>query len=136
MLGGPVGHSHLVDLIRMHDSISALMYASTPPIAPLHLYFLLLAMAAAEAPAAPIQADETPTGPQQRGRGSSGQYVYWVTHVYPKPETIARLGVWTPDDFDRAAFMELIVKVHKECNNEPFYIRNIVVLAIGLLGHY
>ena len=95
----------------MHDSISALIYASTPPIAPLHFYFLLLAMAAAEAPAAPVQADETPTGPQQRGRGSSGQYVYWVTRVYPKPETIARLGVRTPHDFDRAAFIELIVKI-------------------------
>jgi hypothetical protein len=75
-----------------------------------------MAAPASASTATPVVLEEdTPTGPAQRGRGVQGQYVYWVVQVYPKPETIARLGLKTPDDFDREAFRELIVKVHEEC---------------------
>ena len=42
--------------------------------------------AAAPAVAAPAAAEDEPTGPQQRGRHSTGQYVYWVTQVYHSEE--------------------------------------------------
>ena len=87
-----------------------------------------MAAQAAPAPAvaAPAADADQPTGPQQRGRGSSGQYVYWVTQVYPKAETIARLGVKTPDDFDRAAFMDLtgFNLIVKDCTSAALALRS------------
>ena len=35
---------------------------------------------------------------------------------HPNPETVARLGLKVPSDFDRASFSELMVKAHGECN--------------------
>ena len=42
-----------------------------------------------------------PTGPPQQGRGTQGQYVYWIVLSHPKPETVERLGLKVPTDFDR-----------------------------------
>ena len=58
-------------------------------------------------------AGEQPTGPEQKGGGVQGQYVYWITQPHPRrPE----LGYKAPSEFSREQFGELIVKAHKECN--------------------
>ena len=62
----------------------------------------------------PPTTDGTPTGPNQKGRGVQGQYVYWITMSHPKPETVANLGIKVPSDFDRESFSKLMVKAHKE----------------------
>ena len=46
-------------------------------------------------------ADDVPTGPQQQGRGKTGQYVYWIVMAQPTPEAIQRLGLRTPSEFTR-----------------------------------
>ena len=56
-----------------------------------------------------------PTGPPQQGRGAQGQYVYWIVLSHPKPETVERLGLKVPTDFDRKTFSQLIVAAHQEC---------------------
>ncbi len=56
----------------------------------------------------------TPTGPNQRGGGVQGQYVYWLTTFHPKPEAVAKLGIKLPADFDRKNFPKLMVKAHEE----------------------
>ena len=48
----------------------------------------------------------------QRGRGSRGQYVYWIVMPMPTPATVARTGVKTPRDFDRETFREICVEAH------------------------
>ena len=77
-------------------------------------------MANVEAPAAAAAAatppDGTPTGPLQKGRGVQGQYVYWITMAHPKPETVAKLGLRVPTDFDRGSFSELMVQAHAQEN--------------------
>ena len=43
----------------------------------------------------------------------------WLLDLYaaPKPETVQRTGVKTPD-FDRTTFREMLVKSHRECGIE------------------
>ena len=56
-----------------------------------------------------------PSGPPQQGRGTQGQYVYWIVLSHPKPETVERLGLKEPTDFDRKTFSQLMVAAHQEC---------------------
>ena len=85
-----------------------------------------MASAAALASAVPARAgvavpadDESgPTGPNQKGRGVHGQYVYWVTMPMPCDETVASLGLKRPTDFTREELCQLIVNVHDECGIE------------------
>ena len=60
--------------------------------------------------------EDQPTGPEQKGRGVPGQYVYWITFPHPTDSWIQRLGLRTPAEFDRDSFSELVVKVHHECD--------------------
>ena len=53
-----------------------------------------------------------PTGPNQKGRGIHGQYVYWITMSHPGPDT---RGLKLPSELDRNSFRELVVKVHGDC---------------------
>ena len=59
-----------------------------------------------------------PLGPNQRGRGVQGQYVYWICMAHPMPETVEKLGLKVPSDFDRHSFSQLVVKAHGECDIE------------------
>ena len=59
--------------------------------------------------------DELPTAPDQAWRGRHGQYVYWIVFSHPAKETVQRLGLRTPAEFDRDAFSKLVVRVHKDC---------------------
>ena len=63
----------------------------------------------------PAAAEGEPTGPPQQGRGVRGQYVYWIVFSHPKPETVERLGIKVPTDFDRKTFSQLVVAAHQEC---------------------
>ena len=67
---------------------------------------------------AALPEEELPSGPKQNGRGSHGQYVYWITQPHPLPATIAALGLKTPDDYDREAFSRLITQAHTECGQD------------------
>ena len=67
----------------------------------------------AEEPATTLATDG-PTGPPQTGRGSVGQYVYWITMSCPTDETVARLGLRRPREFTREEFAALMVKAHGE----------------------
>jgi hypothetical protein len=60
-----------------------------------------------EAPA-PLESD----GPEQHGRSSKGQYVYWITMAHPLPETVAAHNLLTPAEFTRTTFRELVVEAH------------------------
>ena len=60
------------------------------------------------AAALPILPD--PTGPDQRGRGVRGQYVYWITMVQPEVSTIEAYSLKVPADFSRETFLELVVE--------------------------
>ena len=51
---------------------------------------------------AQLQAD----GPHQLG-GSPGQYVYLIVFSHPKDETVQRLGLKRPSEFDRSSFAQL-----------------------------
>jgi hypothetical protein len=51
-------------------------------------------------------------GPAQQGRGCNGQYVYSIVMSHPRPETVQRLGLKTPADFDRESFRALVVACH------------------------
>ena len=55
------------------------------------------------------------TGPPQHGRGSNGQYVYWITMALPTAAIVAAHGVKTPREFDRAKFIALSIQVHRNC---------------------
>lgn len=57
-------------------------------------------------------------GPVQQGRGCNGQYVYWIVMSHPRPETVQRLGLKTPADFDRDSFRELVVTCHETAGVE------------------
>ena len=52
----------------------------------------------------------------QRGRGIHGQYVYWIVMAFPTPETMAKRGVRTPDDFTHDSFTALVVQVLGSCD--------------------
>ena len=63
-------------------------------------------------------AEEGVSGPPQGGRNAPGQYVYWITMVHPKEETVQRLEVKTPSDFTREEFCQLMVVAHQACSIE------------------
>ena len=67
------------------------------------------AATAAATAAAATPPEGTTTGPLQKGRGVQGQYVYWITMARPKPETVAKLGICVPTNFDRGRFSEIMV---------------------------
>ena len=54
-------------------------------------------------------------GPQQRGRGVQGQYVYAIVMVQPTAQVVAR-GMKQPSDFTRTTFNDMIVKCLAECH--------------------
>ena len=58
-----------------------------------------------------------PTGPHQHGRGVNGQYVYWITHAAPSPESIHN-GLRSPKEFDRKRWSEWVVLAHEHCDIE------------------
>jgi hypothetical protein len=55
----------------------------------------------------------TSDGPEQKGRGCNGQYVYWIVMSHPLPDTVQRLGLKTPADFDHDSFRVLVVAAHE-----------------------
>jgi len=52
------------------------------------------------------------------GRGTQGQYVYWIVMPQPRPETIAQSRVKEVKDFDRDSFRALVVQCHADCQIE------------------
>ena len=42
-----------------------------------------------------------------------------MTLVYPYPETVARLNLRTPDDFDHQSFLDLVLDVRQAANIAP-----------------
>ena len=62
----------------------------------------------------PMAQNEGAEGPQQRGRGVPGQYVYWITFANPSPESMERLGLQPPSNFTRESFGDLVVKAHRD----------------------
>jgi hypothetical protein len=56
-----------------------------------------------------------PTGRNQTGQGSKGQYVYWIVMVHPTPAVLSSHGLKKPDAYTREKFGKLMTKVHKEC---------------------
>ena len=55
-------------------------------------------------------AEPQPSGPEQRGRGVPGQYVYCVVFSHPTPDTVERLGLKTPADFNETTFKDLALE--------------------------
>ena len=62
-----------------------------------------------DAPGGDARAVLVPNGPEQRGRGQRGQYVYWITFSHPHAEAAERLGLKTPGDFTKETFRQLVV---------------------------
>ena len=69
-----------------------------------------------------------PTGPNQRGDGVQGQYVYALIFPQPTPEIMTQTGVKQPGDCDHITFREMGVKclaglditvVETACFQEP-----------------
>ena len=51
-----------------------------------------------------------PTGPYESGANTRAgrarrQYTWWITMPFPYPETVARLNLRTPDDFDHQSVL-------------------------------
>ena len=68
-------------------------------------------MALAHVGPANLPADERPSGPNQKGRGIQGQYVYWLIWAYPSEWAVQTLGLASPDSMSRVQFSEAIVQV-------------------------
>ena len=62
-------------------------------------------------PATELRSD----GPPQVGRGVRGQYCYWITMPMLRQEDLLTHGLKKPSEFSREGFIELGVKVHREC---------------------
>ena len=65
-----------------------------------------------------------PTGPFESGSSArqgraKRQYTWWITFSYPYPETVARLNLRTPDEFDHQTFQDLILDIHQAANIAP-----------------
>ena len=63
------------------------------------------------------QQEGGPSGPGI-GRGSNGQYAYWIVMVQPTPAVVASHGLKKPEEFTREEFGKLMVKVHRECGTK------------------
>ena len=59
-----------------------------------------------DAPTGPLCAAGPRTGTAQK------QYCWWITMSFPYPETVARLGLKTPDDFTPDTFLEMVLAAH------------------------
>ena len=59
---------------------------------------------------------DAPTGPLCAAGPRTGkakkQYCWWITMSFPYPETVARLGLKTPDDFTPDTFLEMVRAAH------------------------
>ena len=57
-------------------------------------------------------ADSQPIGPNQRGRGVQGQYVYLLVFSYPTPAATERLSLKIPAAFSKAGLKDLVLECH------------------------
>ena len=78
------------------------------------------AAAAAEAG----DAEGQPTGPLEAGsstRAGRGrrQYCWWITFPFPYPETVARLNLKTPAEYEHASFLAEVLAVHQAAQIAP-----------------
>ena len=60
-----------------------------------------------------------PTGPYTRAGRTRRQYTWWMTMAFPYPETVQRLGLRTPDDFDHQSFLALVLEINEAANIHP-----------------
>ena len=73
-------------------------------------------MALAYVSHANLPPDECPSGPDQKGAGKKGQYVYWITWPHPVDASIQVASLKCPDSMTRNEFSTVIVDVHKACD--------------------
>ena len=73
-------------------------------------------MALAFAGPTTVAAVDRPSGPDQRGSGNKGQYVYWITFPHPKDEHLPSMKA--PSAFSRQEFRDLILQVHTDCSKK------------------
>lgn len=83
-----------------------------PLVAPAAQVPVAVALVAPPEPPPLAAPEDTPSGPRDaagaRGGRARRQYCWWVTFSYPLPETVARLGLKTPDEFTRETFCDTI----------------------------
>ena len=72
-------------------------------------------MAIAFAGPATLANADRPSGPDQRGTGKRGQYVYWITFPYPTDEQLPSLTA--PDSLTRQEFQDIILQTHTDCSS-------------------